>query len=210
MCIVFRDAQSDQLALLSLGLLPLFPYAYADAEYADVVVVATDDLKPAPMYPREITQDYVDYVEGIRKVNPKVVIFIESTTGVTRGRQGKTLNSRNVAELNRRMKKYCSKHKDMYFVDVASKLNDANGYLKNGYASDNHVHLTFPAYGIWMSELTKYTDALMLEERAAKQAVKTAEKTRSAQDIKWAKGLVSKLESSTVKSNLKKRLNKIK
>ena len=59
----------------------------------------------------QVYQDYVDYVEGIRKVNPMVVIFIESTTGVTRGRQGKTLNSRNVAELNRRMKKYCSKHK---------------------------------------------------------------------------------------------------
>ena len=157
-----------------------------------------------------VFDDYVEYLKGIRKTNPKVVIFIESTTSITSSRQGKYLNSRNVRKLNEKMKDYCNKHKDMYFVDVSSKLNDKNGHLKKKYASDNYCHLTFEAYKIWTDELTKYTDKLMLKEKAAEKAVKAAEKSRKPKAIKKAKKAVKALDSSTFKNKLRKRIKKIK
>ena len=157
-----------------------------------------------------VYKDYVEYIKGIRKANPKVVIFIESTTSVTASHQGKYLNSRNIKKLNNKMKQYCKDHKDMYFIDVSSKLNTKNGHLKKKYASDNYCHLTMSAYKIWTKELVKYTDKLMQKESAAKKAVKAAEKSKSEKKVQEAKKLVNKLEKSTVKSNLNKRIKKIK
>ena len=149
-----------------------------------------------------VFNNYVEYLRGISKVNPDVVIFIESTTGVTASRQGKYLNSRNVAKLNELMAEYCKKCRDMYFIDVGSKLNDKNGYLMRKYSSDNYVHLTDAAYEVWTKEMIKYTDKLILKERAAKKAVVKAEKSRKEADVKYAKKLIKKLEKSTVKKDL--------
>ncbi|MBQ9531169.1 MAG: hypothetical protein IJR70_03750 [Eubacterium sp.] len=157
-----------------------------------------------------VFDDYVEYLKGIRKANPKVVIFIESTTSVTSSHQGKYLNSKNIKKLNEKLKEYCKEHKDMYFIDVSSKLNDKKGHLKKKYASDNYCHLTNSAYKIWTNQLVKYTDKLMLKESEAKKAVKAAEKSKTEKKVKAAKKLVDKLEKSTVKSNLRKRLKKIK
>ncbi len=156
-----------------------------------------------------VYKDYVEYIEGIRKANPKVVIFIESTTSVTSNHQGKYLNSKNIKKLNDKMKTYCSKHKDMYFVNVSSKLNDKKGHLLKKYASDNYCHLTMAAYRIWTNQLVKFTDKLMLKEAEAKAAVAAAQKSKTEKKVKEAKKLVNKLEKSTVKSSLLKKLKKI-
>ena len=171
------------------------------------IAMGTNDFHGNADY---VFNDYVDYLKGIRKVNPKVVIFIESTTSVTASHHGKYLNARNIKKLNKKMKKYCSEQKDMYFVDVSSKLNDKSGHLKREYSSDNYCHLTNSAYRIWTNELVKYTDKLMLKENEAKKAVKAAQKSRSEKKVKEAKKLVKKLEKSTVKSDLLKKLKKIK
>lgn len=157
----------------------------------------------------KVYKDYVDYLKGIRKMNPTVVIFIESTTSVSAARQGKYLNSRNIAKLNKLMAEYCKKNKDMYFIDVSSKLNDKNGHLKRKYASDNYVHLTDSAYKIWTNQMIKYTDKLILKERAAKKAVAKAEKSKKEADVTAATNLVNALELSTVKDELTARLKAI-
>ena len=156
-----------------------------------------------------VYKDYVEYLKGIRKMNPKVVIFIESTTSVTKSKQGKYLNSRNIKKLNKKMKAYCKKQKDMYFIDVSSKMNDKNGHLKRKYASDNYCHLTDAAYKLWTQEMIKFTDKLILQERAAKKAVTAAEKSKTQKSVDNASALVSKLEKSTVKDGLTKRIKKI-
>ena len=156
-----------------------------------------------------VFEDYKDYIKGIRKVNPDVIIFIESTVSVTSTHQGRNLNSKNIARLNELMEEYCKEHKDLYFIDVSSKLLNDKGHLKMQYASDNYCHLTDSAYKIWTQEMIKYTDKLMLREDAAKQAVRKAEKKRTKKYIRKAKKYVNKLEKSTVKSELKARLKAI-
>ncbi len=156
-----------------------------------------------------VFKDYKEFIKGIRKVNPNVIIFIESTTGVTSSHQGRCLNSRNIARLNKLMKSYCKKHKNMYYIDVSSKLLNGKGHLMNKYASDNYCHLTDSAYRIWTNEMIKFTDKLMLQEEDAKKAVKKAEQSKLTQDIENAQKLVSKLEKSTVKEQLNNRIKKI-
>ena len=157
-----------------------------------------------------VFEDYKEYVKGIRKVNPDVIIFIESTTGITAAKQGRNLNSRNIARLNELMEQYCKEHKDMYYIDVSSKLLNKQGHLKREYASDNYCHLTDSAYRIWTNEMIKYTDKLMLREHNAKKAVQRAEKKRTKKSVKQAKKYVKKLEKSTLKSELNKRIKAIK
>ena len=156
-----------------------------------------------------VFQDYKEYIKGIRKVNPDVIIFIESTVSVTSNRQGRNLNSRNIARLNQLMKEYCKEQRDMYFIDVSSKLHTKQGHLKNMYASDNYCHLTDSAYRIWTNEMIKYTDKLMLKEADAKRAVRRAEKKKTKNTVKRAKKLVAKLDKSTLKKELYKRTKAI-
>lgn len=154
-------------------------------------------------------KQYIDYIEGIKKKSPKVIIFVESMTSVHASKQKKQLNSKNVAKLNKKLKEYCDNHKDYYYVDVSSKMNDKNGHLMGKYSSDNYVHLTNSAYELWMNELTSYTDKLMINEQNAQDAVKTAVESKDADQIAKAKKALKKLDSSSFKSKLKKQLKEV-
>ena len=155
-------------------------------------------------------KDYVDYLKGIRKKNPNVIIFIESTTPVCNERQGGYLNNANVNRLNALMEKYCKSQKDMYYIDVSSALKGANGHLRSEYCSDGFVHITLKGYEVWTNVLCEYIDQLMLKEQEAKDAVATAKESRLASDYKTAKKKVAGLEKSTIKDNLQKQLQKSK
>lgn len=57
-------------------------YAYADAQYADHVVLLTDRLVPYPAYPVEIRENLVDYVVLVEKVGiPEGIV--SGTTKIT-------------------------------------------------------------------------------------------------------------------------------
>lgn len=153
---------------------------------------------------------YIDYIEGIKKESPNVIIFIESMTSVHKSKQKKQLNSANVRKLNNKLKSYCSKHKDYYYVDVSSEMNDEKGHLMSKYSSDNYVHLTNSAYELWMNKLTAYTDKLMINEQNAEDAVKTAVESKDESQIEKAEKALKKLQSSSFKSKLKKQLKQAK
>lgn len=58
-------------------------YAVADAEYADEVIVITDNLVPYPACPIEINQTFIDYVVQIDSIgNPEGIV--SGTTKVTK------------------------------------------------------------------------------------------------------------------------------
>ena len=58
-------------------------YAIADSEYADKVIVITDNLVPYPAYPIEISQINVDYVVEVDSIgNPEGIV--SGTTKITR------------------------------------------------------------------------------------------------------------------------------
>lgn len=170
------------------------------------ISMGTNDLwKPAS----QTYRDYVQYIKGIRKENLKVVIFIQSTTPMCSSRCRGYLNNSAINELNRRMKNYCQKHKDMYYVDVSKGLKNPDGGLKGQYASDGYVHLTMKAYEIWTNNLVKYVDNLILQEQEASKTVSKAAKSKTSEDYQEARKVVNKLDNSTRKDGLKKKLKKI-
>ena len=58
-------------------------YAYADAQYADKVVVVTDNLVEYPLHGASITEDYIDYVVPVKEIGDPEGI-ISGTTAITR------------------------------------------------------------------------------------------------------------------------------
>lgn len=160
--------------------------------------------------PEKVYEQYVAYLSDIRKKNPKVLIFIESTTPVAKGREKKILNNKNINTLNQLMKDYCAAQKDIYYIDISSCLKDEAGYLRADYASDGYVHLTMSAYAAWMKVVCSYTDKLMIAEWKAQDALLTAEESLEITDYEKAAALVDALEKSTVKTQLKTELKTIK
>ena len=153
---------------------------------------------------------YKSYLKGIRKVNPKIRIYIESMSPVYSGGQKGSLNNRNVNVLNSLLKKYCVKQKDMYYIDITSVLKDGAGGLKKAYTSDNYVHLTMAGYRTWTKKLVKDVKKILLAEKKATKAVKFTEKRKLKIEYNRAHKLVKSLPKSTVRSNLLKRLKKVK
>ena len=170
------------------------------------ISMGTNDMgKPAS----QVYQDYVKYIQGIRKENPNVIIFIQSTTPMCTSKNRKYLNNSAINELNKLMKKYCNKHKDMYYVDISKDMKDKSGGLKKQYASDGYVHMTMAGYKVWTNNLTEYVDKLILQEQEATNAVEKAAKSRIQEDYDAANTLVKKLASSQKKDQLKKKLGTI-
>ncbi len=84
-------------------------YAFADAEYADKVVVLTDNLVPYPMRDYSISEDKVDYVVEIDMIgNPEGIV------------SGTTKMPRSPVAL--------------LIADLAAKAIYASGVLKNGFS----------------------------------------------------------------------------
>ena len=157
-----------------------------------------------------VHQRYVSYLKEIRKDNPDVVIFIESTTSVASGHEGGGLSNARVDQLNQLMKDYCASESDLYYIDVNSCLKGSDGCLKASYTSDQYVHLTMDAYEQWMNQLCAYTDRLMIAQNRAEDAVKTVEESLRMADFEYARELVKALELSTGRADLLKRLKNVK
>lgn len=155
-------------------------------------------------------EDYAEYLQAIKKKNPKVVIFIESTTPVHASTNKQHLNNDSVDRLNTLMKQYCEKNKNMYYIDINTALKDSSGALKEAYTSDRYVHLSMEGYRVWTGEVVRYVEKLLVQEQKAKDAVVTVTESRLKSDYKTAKKLVLALDNSSVKSELWKKLKKIK
>ena len=96
---------------------------------------------------------YQEYLYGIRAENPNITIFIESCTPT---RPGSNVNNAKVTAFNAYMKSYCDKFHNINYVDIATPMTDATGYLAAGLSSDGSVHLTNKAYEIWANTIRAY------------------------------------------------------
>ncbi len=84
-------------------------YAYADAMYADKVVVITDNLVPYPLRDQSITENFVDYVVQVDAIgDPKGIV--SGTTKITRDPVG------------------------LRMASYAAKVIEASGLLKDGFS----------------------------------------------------------------------------
>jgi hypothetical protein len=153
--------------------------------------------------------NYVEYLNGIIEENPNIEIFIESATSVVANSSDNELNAKNINALNAKMQEYCQNQKNMYYIDISSKMNDSDGNLLKKYSSDGYVHLTNDAYKIWLEQIISYTDKMEIERAMAENAVDVAQSNGKKASIKKANDLVNALDDSSFKDNLVEKLSTI-
>lgn len=153
-------------------------------------------------------KSYFDYINGIRKKNPNVIIFIESMTPARSGKGD--LNNANINRLNKELKKYAKKHKDVYYIDISTCMKESGGRMKKAYSSDGYVHISMAGYKAWVNALCEQVEVLLAKEQIAKDAVSTATESKDKEQVEEAEKVVSKLDDSTVKTLLNKKLKQIK
>lgn len=159
---------------------------------------------------KKVFKRYKKYISSMRKTNKGIIIYIESMTPVYKSAQKSGLNNKNVNKLNKKLETYCKKQKDVYYIDITTQMKDKSGGLKKKYTSDNYVHITMAGYRVWHKKVYKYIKNELKTEKKAKVAIKYAKKYRTSNEINRAKKLVNKLQSSTIKTNLKKKLKRVK
>lgn len=150
---------------------------------------------------------YVNFISGIRKVNPNVEIYIEASTPVFASGQRGNLNNQSTDLLNKKLKEYCKSKSDIYFIDINTPLKDQSGSLAAKYSSDAYVHLTFAAYDVWTNTVVNYIKNKWMLEQKALDAVLTYAESWDKSDYKSAVSAVHKLEKGAYRTKLSKKLN---
>ena len=91
----------------------------------------------------------------IKEKTPDLEIFVQSATPIHKGNEKKVLNNANLRLYNEKLKEMCDRN-GYYYVDIASVLTDAEGYLPDSYCSDVSgmgMHFTDEACRIWVDYL---------------------------------------------------------
>ncbi|MGI6161062.1 MAG: GDSL-type esterase/lipase family protein [Christensenellales bacterium] len=91
-------------------------------------------------------------LDNIKQKSPGIEIFVQSVLPVTRNGQKDKLNNAALSEYNEGLIELCSQNGYEY-LDVASVIKDAEGYLPDEYSSDDFVHLTDEACELWIDYL---------------------------------------------------------
>lgn len=91
----------------------------------------------------------------IQEKSPDLEIFVQSATPIHKGNELKVLNNANLLLYNQGLQEMCQRN-SWHYVDVASVLTDADGYLPDDYCSDASgmgMHFTDKACEIWVDYL---------------------------------------------------------
>ncbi len=108
----------------------LLGFALADSQYADRVVVVTDNLVPFPCTPWQIQGNYVDFVVEMDKVGiPEKIV--SGTTQITRSPDR------------------------LYIAELTAKFCEAAGLIKDGFSFQAGAGGTALSIGIYFSEILK-------------------------------------------------------
>lgn len=106
----------------------------------------------------QLEKDIVRYaaiVDNVREVSPDTVFYAVSLTPITQNRQTKTLNQKNLSAFNQELVRLCI-DKQVVYLDIASHLMTADGYLNADYSSDGQVHLNEQGLGAVVDSLRRY------------------------------------------------------
>lgn len=91
----------------------------------------------------------------ILEKTPDLQIFVQSATPIHKGNEKKVLNNANLVLYNQGLREMCERN-GWHYVDVASVLTDAEGYLPDSYCSDASgmgMHFTDAACQVWVDYL---------------------------------------------------------
>ena len=136
------------------------------------ICMGTNDLVGATKVESAVER-YKQYITGILAENPTITIFIESCTPT---RPGSNVSNDKITQFNAYMQVYCDMFPNMFYVDIATPLKDASGYLAAELTSDGSVHLTNKAYAIWAQTIRQYIANYLAAVAAQLQAEREAER----------------------------------
>ncbi len=124
------DAFGNANAVTGDSACGLLGFALADSQYADRVVVVTDNLVPFPCTPWQIQGNYVDFVVEMDKVGiPEKIV--SGTTQITRSPDR------------------------LYIAEMTAKFCEAAGLIKDGFSFQAGAGGTALSIGIFFSEILK-------------------------------------------------------
>lgn len=108
---------------------------------------------------------YRQVIDNILVSAPDVNIHIISMTYTLKDKGVGKLNNDNIRDYNSRLAEMAEEN-GWGFVDLATPLSDEEGNLKPEYCSDNFVHQTSKAYGIWTDVLHRYLGEFLADGKA--------------------------------------------
>ncbi len=109
-------------------------------------------------YPENFIKLYGDLIDDIKAMNPKAIIYVQSILPVTKkvSQTSKTGETKaNIDRLNNLIINMADE-KGVYYLDVASVMRDAEGYLPEGASADG-VHPEKKYCKIWLEYLRTHT-----------------------------------------------------
>ena len=106
------------------------------------------------------TGDYVKILNNIAERNPGVQIIVQSVTPMTENSKSYTekLNNDTINAFNERMLEICQENR-WYFVNVAERFKDENGFLIEDFCSDKAsmgMHFTYDGAKVWVDYLLNH------------------------------------------------------
>ena len=108
--------------------------------------------------PEKCLKMYDEQIDRIQKNcgnNLKIFIISATYLHADKANVGKNLNNKNIKKFNSLLKKYCETEKKATYIDLASKLKDKKGNLKDEYCNDRYCHHNEKAFKIWAKVLKK-------------------------------------------------------
>ena len=105
-------------------------------------------------------QNLEELLDKIQANAPGVTFYVQSATPMYKGAEKKVLNNSTLTEYNRLVKELCIR-RGWHYVDVASVLQDDEGYLPAAYCSDRDgmgIHFTDTACRAWIDYLRTHTN----------------------------------------------------
>lgn len=114
------------------------------------------------------TGDYLTVIQNILARNPGVQIIIQSVTPMMESSSvySAKLNKDTIEAFNQRMLEHCQAN-GWYFVNVAEKFKDEQGFLKPEYCSDKSsmgMHFTYAGAKVWVEYLIDHIPEELTEE----------------------------------------------
>ena len=100
---------------------------------------------------------YKELVNEVRKLQPDAYIFIQGNihVGAERSARDEIINNKAINEYNTLLESL-KNEKDIFYIDVDTVFDDANGNLSTSYSSDG-IHLFPKDYKLWKDYLLTKT-----------------------------------------------------
>lgn len=120
---------------------------------AMIIGFIANDIKgdPADESPRKVKRLFKFFVKQVREKHPDIpFLWVEITPTLSRWEQWKEIEC-----VNKKIKTYCDKTKNLYFVETAAAFLNAQGLPRTELFVEDQLHLNAEGYRLWSSIIRK-------------------------------------------------------